>query len=283
VARRRITHVKRIALLAVFAVVLAPQAFGGPWIKSLATAQKAAKDKQRLIFVDLFADWCGWCHRAEQEVFPSEAFQKATDDMVLLRLNTEDGGEGTNLSRNFGVTSLPTFLILTPDMMVAGIVRGYAPPVEFAKSVVDTRAKYQEFVKRAAKEPTDPQQRLDLAREYRVRNGFAQSESRLKKLIGAQVPMNVRDDAYYELALSQLLQKKYDDSMKTLRKFASIQTKGDAYERSRLLVGDVYIQQGNFEKAVAEYRNFKLNFPNSALIKNVDMVLPQLERQIRTK
>jgi tetratricopeptide (TPR) repeat protein len=275
--------VKRIALLAVFAVTLAPQAFGGTWIKSLATAQKAAKDKQRLIFVDLFADWCGWCHKAEQEVFPSEAFQKATDDMVLLRLNTEDGGEGTNLSRNFSVTSLPTFLILTPDMMVAGVVRGYAPAKEFAKIVTDTRAKYTEFVKRAAKEPADPQARLDLAREYRVRNGFAQSESRLKKLLESQPPQNVRDDAYYELALSQLLQKKYDATMTTLRKFASLQNKGETYERSRLLIGDVYIQQGNFEKAVAEYRNFKLNFPNSPLIKNVDSVLPQLERQIRTK
>lgn len=274
---------KRIFLLAVFAVALAPQAFGGPWIKSLTTAQKTAKEKKRLIFVDLFADWCGWCHRAEQEVFPSEAFQKATDDMVLLRLNTEDGGEGTNLSRNFGVSSLPTFLILTPDMMVAGIVRGYAPAAEFAKIVTDTRAKYQDFLKRAAKEPTDPQARLDLAREYRVRNGFTQSESRLRKLLDAQIPETVRDDAYYELALSQLLQKKYDDSMKTLKKFASLQNKGDAYERSRLLVGDVYIQQGNFDKAVAEYKNFKINFPNSPLIKNVDMVLPQLERQIRTK
>jgi thioredoxin-like negative regulator of GroEL len=273
--------VKRISLLVVFAVMLAPQAFGGPWIKSFATAQKTAKDKQRLIFVDLFADWCGWCHKAEQEVFPSEAFQKATDDMVLLRLNTEDGGEGTNLARTFGVSSLPTFLILTHDGMVAGTIRGYAPAADFAKRVTETRASYQDFVKRAAKEPTDPQQRLDLAREYRVRNGFAQSESRLRKLVDAKVPQNVRDDAYYELALSQLLQKKYDDTMKTLRKFATIQNQGESYERSRLLVADVYLQQGNYDKAVAEYQNFKMNFPTSPLVKNIDAVLPQIQRQIQ--
>jgi thioredoxin-related protein len=273
--------VKRISLLVVFAVMLAPQAFGGPWIKSFATAQKTAKDKQRLIFVDLFADWCGWCHKAEQEVFPSEAFQKATDDMVLLRLNTEDGGEGTNLARTFGVSSLPTFLILTHDGMVAGTIRGYAPAADFAKRVTETRASYQDFVKRAAKELTDPQQRLDLAREYRVRNGFAQSESRLRKLVDAKVPQNVRDDAYYELALSQLLQKKYDDTMKTLRKFATIQNQGESYERSRLLVADVYLQQGNYDKAVAEYQNFKMNFPTSPLVKNIDAVLPQIQRQIQ--
>ena len=52
--------------------------------------------------------------------------QKATDNKVLLRLNTEDAGEGTKLAQDFGVTSLPTFLLLTPQGTVAGTIRGYA-------------------------------------------------------------------------------------------------------------------------------------------------------------
>lgn len=273
---------KRIALLAVLAALLAPQSYAGPWIKSLATAQKTAKEKQQLIFVDLFADWCGWCHRMEQEVFPSEAFQKATDDMVLLRLNTEDGGEGTKLAQSFGVTSLPTFLVLTHDMMVAGVIRGYQPATEFSRTLINTDRTFQDFTKRAAVEPKDPAERLALAKEFRGRNGYAAAETRLKKLLAdSKLPVDVRDESYYELALSQLLQRKYDDTLKTLRKFGTVQSKGLSYERSRLLLGDLYIQQGNFERAAAEYRNFKINFPNSELIKNVDMVLPQIERQIR--
>jgi outer membrane protein assembly factor BamD (BamD/ComL family) len=69
--------------------------------------------------------------------------------------------------------------------------------------------------------------------------------------------------------------------MKTLRKFATIQNQGESYERSRLLVADVYLQQGNYDKAVAEYQNFKMNFPTSPLVKNIDAVLPQIQRQIQ--
>ncbi|MEO8035043.1 MAG: thioredoxin family protein, partial [Acidobacteriota bacterium] len=79
---------KRLFLIAVLAVVVVPQASAGPWLKSLAAAQKKAKDSNQLIFVDLFAEWCGWCHKMEQEVFPSQTFQSATDNKVLLRLNT---------------------------------------------------------------------------------------------------------------------------------------------------------------------------------------------------
>src|SRR5438105_14920598 len=112
-------------------LLLAPAAFAAPWITSLTTAQKKSKDNKQLIFVDLFADWCGWCHKMEQEVFPSQAFQTATDDMVLLRLNTEDGNEGTLLARRFQANSLPTFLVLNGDGELAGTIHGYQPSEVF--------------------------------------------------------------------------------------------------------------------------------------------------------
>ena len=90
---------KRFLVAMILMFVLAQSALAGEkFLKSLDEAQKEAKAKQQLIFVDMFAQWCGWCHRMEQEVFPSEAFQKATDKMVLLRLNTEDGKEGTKIT-----------------------------------------------------------------------------------------------------------------------------------------------------------------------------------------
>src|SRR5215213_5639961 len=144
---------KRISLLAVLALVLSTPAFaGGTWHKSVAAAQKVAKEKNQLILVDMFAQWCGWCHRFEREVFPSETFQKATDDIVLLRLDTEDRSEGTQYAQKYGVTQLPTFLLLAPDLSLAGVIRGYAPPREFVQSLQSTRGEYGEFVKKVKNE-----------------------------------------------------------------------------------------------------------------------------------
>jgi thioredoxin-related protein len=276
--------VKRTALLVVAALLFVQQAAASPWLKDVATAQKKAKEKNQLIFVDLFADWCGWCHRFEQEVIPSQAFQNATDKMVLLRLNTEDGKDGTKFAREYNINSLPTFLVLNPDLVIAGMIKGYVPSAEFPKSLEDVEGKYGDFMKRVADEPNfskDYAKRFSLAKEFESRAAYAQSETRLHKLLGEPgIPASVRDDAYFELALTQILQKKFDEARKTIARFATLQNKGDAYERSRLLVGDIYMQQGNVVAALNEYRSFRTKYPNSQYNRNLDMMIPQLEKQV---
>lgn len=275
---------KRIALIAAIALLFVQQADASAWLKDIATAQKKAKEKNQLIFVDLFADWCGWCHRFEQEVIPSQAFQKSTDDMVLLRLNTEDGKDGTKFARDFNVNSLPTFLVLNSDLMIAGMIKGYIPSTEFAKTMDDVEVKYKDFVKRAGDEGSiarDYAKRLALAKEFESRAGYAQSETRLRKLVTEPaIPTGVRDDAYFELALTQILQKKFDDAKKTIAKFGTLQNKGDAFEKARLLVGDIYMQQGNIVAALNEYRGFKAKYPSSQYNRNLEILIPQLERQM---
>lgn len=278
---------KRLILLIALALLLAPAAFAAPWITSLATAQKKSRETKQLIFVDFFADWCGWCHRMEQEVFPSQAFQNATDKMVLLRLNTEDGADGTKLASRYSVTTLPTFLILTPDDLIAALIRGYAPSTEFVSSMKEGLGKYGDFQKRIAQEGTfasDYQKRLDLAREFTSRFGLKDSETRFRKLITDKgAPVNIRDQAYYELAVSLVLQQRLDEAAKSIVQFGKSQTKGEAYERARLLLAQIYMQQGNLLGAANELRAFKQQFPNSPLIPNVEVMLPGIERQLQSR
>ena len=280
---------KRNAIAFAAAVLLATQAFAavGTWNRSLVLAQKKAKDANRLIFVDMFADWCGWCHKMEREVFPSAAFQNATDDMVLLRLNTEDGGEGSRLAQKLQVTQLPTFLLLTSDGMVAGVIHGYAPADEFVKTINQTEASYHDFERLVKTEPTfanDYQRRLDLARAFTKHFGLTQAEVRLRKLTTERgVPVSIRDQAYYELAASQVLQDKFEDATKTIAAFAKVQNKGEAYERARFMQGQIYLEQGNLVAAAAELRTFKARFPGSPLIRWVDTTLPDIERRLGSR
>lgn len=275
---------RRLVLAAALALALTPQTFAGTWHKAIGPAQKAAKEKNQLILVDMFAEWCGWCHRFEREVFPAEAFQNATKDIVLLRLDTEDKAEGTELARKYQITSLPTFLLLAPDLSVAGMIRGYAPAPQFVQMLSDARAKYTSFQKREKNEPNmtkDYPGRLELGKEYLTRNAYAKAELRFKALTTEKgVPGSIRDEAFYQLAIVYTMQNKLDDALKTIRGLNAVSNRGKSVEEARLLMGQIYLQQGNFLGAANELKNFKKTFPNSPLVATVDRVLPDIERRL---
>jgi thioredoxin-related protein len=277
---------RRLTLTAALALAFASQMFAGPWHKSVAAAQKVAKEKNQLILVDMFAEWCGWCHRFEREVFPSEAFQKATDDVVLLRLDTEDKKDGTEFQRRYGVTSLPTFLLLTPDLALAGSIRGYAPPAQFVQMLGETRTKHAAFEKRVKNEGAmakDYPGRLELAKEFVSRSAYDQSEARLKKLTAEKgVPVSIRDESYYQLAFVYALQNRYEDALKTIRALTALSTRGDAVERAKLLSAQIHVARNNLLGAVNELRSFKKTYPTSPHLGTVDSVLPDLERRLAT-
>lgn len=275
---------RRIILAAALALAIAPQTFAGTWLKTVAAAQKVAKEKNQLILVDMYAEWCGWCHRFEREVFPSEVFQKASEDLVLLRLDTEDKGEGSAMQRKYQVTSLPTFVLLTPDLSLAGSIRGYAPPTQFVQMLNEARTKHEAFEKRLKNEPAmakDYPGRLELAKEFVTRNAYDKSEARLKKLTTEKgVPGSIRDEAFYQLAFVYALQNKFADGLKTIKALTAVSNRGDSVERAKLLAGQIYVAQGNLLGAVNELRAFKKNHPTSPHVHTVDAVLPDIERRL---
>jgi TolA-binding protein len=76
------------------------------------------------------------------------------------------------------------------------------------------------------------------------------------------------------------MQSKLEEALKTVRTLQSVSKTGEPVERARLLAGQVYLQQGNLLAAANEFRAFKKDYPNSPLIKNVDMFLPDIERRL---
>src|SRR5258708_36471077 len=102
---------------------------------------------------------------------PVTRFWRRWNAVAILRLNTEDGNEGTPLARRFQANSLPTFLVLNGDGQLAGTIHGYQPSDVFVKLLKDVRKNDADFRDRLKSESavTDPQKRLDLAKELRTR------------------------------------------------------------------------------------------------------------------
>ena len=57
-------------------------------------AVKANKSKPKLMFVDVYTDWCGWCKRMDQTTFlDKEVIQYLNTHFYPVKLNAEQRGD----------------------------------------------------------------------------------------------------------------------------------------------------------------------------------------------
>ena len=142
---RPLALVLAIALSAA-APSLAEAPAGEGWISDLGVARERAKNENKPILVDLWAVWCTWCKRLEEDVFTKPVFQEFAKSYVLLRVDTDDGASGRRLMVDFEVDSLPTMLVLTHDLIKIGELEGYLSAEPYVQSLALELAVYQELL-----------------------------------------------------------------------------------------------------------------------------------------
>ncbi|SKA44189.1 Thioredoxin [Chitinophaga eiseniae] len=85
--------------------------FKGSWKELL----KEARQQDKMIFVDVYTEWCGPCKYMDREVFTDRRVaQKYEAPFIAYKLDAEKG-EGVTLARKYNVGAYPTFLFLNSD------------------------------------------------------------------------------------------------------------------------------------------------------------------------
>lgn len=105
--------------LAALLLMAAPLVAQGPakWEHDYQAALKRAKAEKKVIFMDLWTEWCPPCQYLQKNVFPSPEGQAALAKVVPFSalVQKKDGTplpEGTKLAEKFKLDAYPTMVIL---------------------------------------------------------------------------------------------------------------------------------------------------------------------------
>ena len=96
-------------------------------------ALSKAYAEQKIVMVDLYTDWCGWCKKMDRETFMDPRVARATRGMVAILENAENGG--VSLARKFQVDGYPVLLFLDGKGREVQRVRGFVDADELLKVV----------------------------------------------------------------------------------------------------------------------------------------------------
>lgn len=81
------------------------------WVYSLDEALELAKNEDRQIMVDVYADWCGWCTKLDNETYRDETVIDMSKEFINLKIDSENNtADFQRLNDAFEIDSLPTIL-----------------------------------------------------------------------------------------------------------------------------------------------------------------------------
>lgn len=103
------------------------------WNTDLETALKEAKTTNKSIFVDFYADWCGYCGDLDDETFPSPLVKnKLIQNYVLLKVDVDENPE---LASKYQAYSLPTMVVLDSNGQEIKRIIGFQTAEQLANQI----------------------------------------------------------------------------------------------------------------------------------------------------
>ena len=132
----RIPRPVKAAALAVFMLLIAAVGTGYaeadegiPWLTSLDAAKEQAAAQNKLIFMDVFAEWCGPCKML------APVLHEFADEHAEVKVGKVNVDEEMDLAMRFGVSSIPTLILFKNGEAVKTSV-GFVPKAQLESFVL---------------------------------------------------------------------------------------------------------------------------------------------------
>lgn len=86
---------------------------------------KKAKAENKVIFLDIYATWCGPCKQLKKTTFTDKEVGEYFNTHFINATFDAEKGEGRKLAEQYYVSAYPTMLFINPDGSILHTVVGY--------------------------------------------------------------------------------------------------------------------------------------------------------------
>lgn len=229
---------------------------GIAWTTDFEAAKAQAAKEKKLIFMDIYAEWCPPCKMLEAQTFPDPAVIKLLSEFVPVKVDADKQGD---LVEKYSDGSLPTLAVIDANGRLLDSNTGFLDAANLQEWIGIARKAGEEMAAleaRVADNPKDAAAGLDLANRYVRTHEGAKALALLKGFSADAVnalPQESQAQFLYTRAMAEFDAEAYEDAVATLRDFA---TRFEADPRAAEV--PQYVMQGLYLAARRAFREDNL-------------------------
>jgi hypothetical protein len=241
--------------------------------------ERARAMKGGRILVELRDTRCTECDQMASFVYPSASFRAFTRDKVPVRI-VRGTPEAKHLVERYRIRTVPSWLVLTPDLLLAGKQEGESNQSTWINRFIATEREWGEFLRKVEDEkasPSDPAAAMAVGEDAYRRFGDAMAEERFRRVADdRKAPAEMREKALSYLATIALEARRLDEAEKILKQLAATSKDPALREKAELRLVDVEVGRDERRKAADRVKAFLAKYPESPLRPQAEGLLQAL-------
>jgi thiol-disulfide isomerase/thioredoxin len=254
------------------------------WARKLDVALRQAGKVDKLVLVNFYTDWCGFCRRMDQTTFTDKTVIQKMNVFVPVKINTEIEKK---IAEEYAVNGLPTTVILDSKGRIILGSEGYMRSsnlVEMMNLAVKTITDLRQNLKELESDPNNWNRALEFAQKNLELQRFQDALPWLERIIkhAPKEQTDIHAWANFDLAIAKASMGNPIASVNYAETVMSIYSNHEAAGLARKVFPDILYfagekaqEQGDLKAAHAYYQRIVTEFPNSTLSKTALEILNQ--------
>lgn len=250
------------------------------WAASGDEARAKAAAEKKLVYYEIESTKCDDCRRMDALLYPALDFEALLTGMVPVKVAL-DSDEGRRLSGQYSIGNAPAVLIATPEGRLVFLMNGFKDATDFYQHARTDLKTYREFARRIEAQDVGKlpaEEAFQTARQLFARFDYAEARPRFKRATAApDAKPATREAAMEGLAAAELQLGQSAQARKTIEQLIRATKTPDMRERAELFRAQIPLAEHKPDEALALYKRFKREHPQSKYLDQVRAIIARLE------